>query len=383
MKFKASELWDAISENDVFAVKFPDGRIGYCIVMGMYEMHRSIAVYIGDEGISSLWQVMQYPGEGDYSPDSSFLLHSADCLQCELLPLYELSDQEARQPVRYLESIGETLTPSVIVPNLCSYRPRRLPYPVSRQEEEDLCFALSAALYASQHLEMFHSRREYFPWNEEIPLLSKNGRTWQVGTTYLPMYDEFAYLEPKLPDAALIDYINRQKTAVFMTLDVSLTILKAQIVKNPDSKDPAPVFAVALLAMDENYVLQPSISPAMTDEQIDEMLSTFAEVIADLPEKPGRIRVNGTFAYVFLEEFCAVTGIELVYDPSIPRLEELTDNLNRTLDEPDEEFNRLMDLIARSPDADEIMHTLDQAVQDGEAFQYIDKLKERFLKSEK
>ena len=51
--FKKSKLWQLIREQQIFAVRLPDGQIGYCLIMGQNGEHMALSLHIGAEGFSS------------------------------------------------------------------------------------------------------------------------------------------------------------------------------------------------------------------------------------------------------------------------------------------------------------------------------------------
>ena len=41
-QYKAAKLWKLLYDDEVFAVKLPDGETGYCSVMGMIGQHLAL-----------------------------------------------------------------------------------------------------------------------------------------------------------------------------------------------------------------------------------------------------------------------------------------------------------------------------------------------------
>ena len=79
LQYFDTELWKTLWDKQLFAVKFSDGEIGYCCVMGAAGEFCGLGIYIGDEGINSYLK-MAY---GDYnSTDDIEVKFSQHCIMC-------------------------------------------------------------------------------------------------------------------------------------------------------------------------------------------------------------------------------------------------------------------------------------------------------------
>lgn len=45
-----AELWEELTDSDVFGVELEDGRIAYCCVMGNSGIHKGLGIYVGKRG---------------------------------------------------------------------------------------------------------------------------------------------------------------------------------------------------------------------------------------------------------------------------------------------------------------------------------------------
>ena len=61
--FKKSKLWQLIREQQIFAVRLPDGQIGYCLIMGQNGEHMALSLHIGAEGFSSYRRLNDMDGK--------------------------------------------------------------------------------------------------------------------------------------------------------------------------------------------------------------------------------------------------------------------------------------------------------------------------------
>ena len=79
--YKKTKLWKKLWDNEMFAIKFSDGEIGYVSIMGKGGTYTAIAVYVGDDGFRSFRKI----GEDDAEFCSFFKgrehLIQQNCLQ--------------------------------------------------------------------------------------------------------------------------------------------------------------------------------------------------------------------------------------------------------------------------------------------------------------
>ena len=361
MAYINSHIYHEMSDADVYAVSLPGDRIGYCLIMGMIGSHFSLGVYIGEEGLISLRQMLRADAEEGISPDASFELHGQTCLQCYFEQEDYLIPEVVASAKRYYDRIGYPYDEETLLPCPTSWKPRRLPVLVNKEEETDLTIALEACLYIFEHLDEFSERNETMPWNEEIPLLKKKGRTFERSVTTLPCPQCINYLIPSLPEASIMDSIRKMRPSSAMNTDASLSVLRSMVMDGLSPKDPAPYYPIMLAAMKNGFLYRPCVSEGQTDDQISDLLRQFVSQILEQDMKPELIRVNGWYAYRFLESFCVSAGISLQYQESLPELEETVDGINSTMSEPDPYFDEMFQMIEDLPERDYIMERIEKA----------------------
>jgi hypothetical protein len=49
-EYLRAELWEDLTDSDVFGVELEDGRIAYCCVMGNSGIHKGLGIYVGKRG---------------------------------------------------------------------------------------------------------------------------------------------------------------------------------------------------------------------------------------------------------------------------------------------------------------------------------------------
>ena len=100
--FKKSKLWQLIREQQVFAVRLPDGQIGYCLIMGQNGEHMALSLHIGAEGFSSYRRLNGM----DQGPITYEEMLQQDCIQCSIEKRDQLSPEELNELRSYCEDRG-------------------------------------------------------------------------------------------------------------------------------------------------------------------------------------------------------------------------------------------------------------------------------------
>ena len=84
-QYRSDKLWSKLNETNIFAVCLSNGEMGYCSVMGSQEECIALGLYIGDEGLWSLYQILQNAFEKSFATAIS-----QNCLRLELTDKSEI-----------------------------------------------------------------------------------------------------------------------------------------------------------------------------------------------------------------------------------------------------------------------------------------------------
>ena len=127
-QYKKTKLWKKLYDTDIFAIRFADGTIGYCCVMGMMGECNAVALYPDEKAFQSYRKIaglspVQFRSEFDYR---EFLI-SMDCLQCAFDSKDGLSEDDLDEVRAYTKKHGITLRGANAFPQFVSYRPYHYP----------------------------------------------------------------------------------------------------------------------------------------------------------------------------------------------------------------------------------------------------------------
>lgn len=324
--YKKTKLWKSVWDTEIFAVKLPDGEIGYCSVMGAVGKHCALGLYVGNTGFNSFRIVMSGPGMISKLNYHEFLL-SQDCLQCAFENKDELSEEEANEARQYARRHGISLRGRNAFPHFVRYRPNYLPWFLRDQTDKSyLCRALAAAVEVAKQLES-HSKSELgiLPLSEtvSVPLL-----VWQDGAF---TWDRIGLPAPMPIQYPKPQYINDIAAAKLKRLKKA-GVWECDIIRFPepiqDTPDQAPYFPVILLAISTSteQVLQPQISEHY-DERPEDLLEKFAAMFLESQIRPAMLMIRSERAQALLEGFCERAGIRLRMCGELPLLDEAVDSL--------------------------------------------------------
>ena len=92
-EFNKSQLWHEIMDYQIFGVRLPSGKIGYCSVQGFNDFQISLSVYVGAEGFAT-YRHSYFPTEE--MTDNEYFFHSMEreCLQCAFVEKDSLTKEE-------------------------------------------------------------------------------------------------------------------------------------------------------------------------------------------------------------------------------------------------------------------------------------------------
>lgn len=343
--YKSTKLWNILFDDDIFAVKLSDGKIGYCSCMGSGGEFISLALYVGAEGYDCLRTIGNADLDLMDSLDSVFF--SQDCIQCAFENKSELSKEETAEVQKYARAHKISLRGRKSFPHFIRYRPYYCPWHLTSQTEqkyigEALCAAIEAASkLAAQSKELLG----FAPEPDEqtpIPYLEKKDGTYIWGTIERPMPLEKVYIEPQYTNDIMITKIKRaSKNGIW----------ECEITHLPQPAEPEdggiPMFpTVCLMVERDTEFLLPVPAVMKFERDSDELLEKIADTIIQNEEVPRVLAVRDKQTEVFLKDFCQKTEITLQVCDDLEVMDDLKSQI----------FDRFAEIDEN--DLDEMLSTL-------------------------
>lgn len=350
LQYRKTKLWKKLYDDTIFAVKFSDGQIGYCCVMGLLGEHIALAVYIGAEGFDS-YQRIADPDLVEHTHDALQEMQlMQNCLQCSFENKDMLLPEERKEAQRYAKKYGISFRGRKSFPQFTKYQPFRYPWTVDEQELAYLGQALSAAIEVAEQLETRDMRSLGFVRRsragDAVPLLtgSEDGFVW--GTTVLPQPIAREYPSPALDEftVARLKAVERKGTWECKLLRIYQPL---QIEENE-----APYFPTMLLSMDRTsqYVM---VGDLVADYE-DNAAQALTRLVQDMADYfvPQTIQICDNRTEALLKPLCAQLGIKMQRRKGMPELDQVAQEMMQHLNPedaldslPQDEMNEMFDML--------------------------------------
>lgn len=314
-KYFQTNLWKQFYDTDLFAVKFKDGEIGYCCVMGQLGKHICLSVYAGNEGLYSLLGMMM-PDENFPEEEYQEMLLSQDCIQCSLENKIDMFPDEIKGFKAYAEEAGITLKgKGRKYIHFARFKPNCAPWYVKDKKDlEYIEVALEAALEVSKKLK--NTSREELGFTEnfdKIPLLEKNGNAFEWSIQEIPENISISQPLAVLPEdvAKELKGFNRQGSFECKVFRLPFPVQK--------SKNEQPRFPVLMLCIDLESGMIVSSPEMIADEKEAQMLlEAFVKSIYKNKILPKKISVFDEKTIELLKDFCKKTDTPMIVE--VPKL---------------------------------------------------------------
>ena len=281
--YRASALWEKRSAVGLFAVKYADGAIGYCVSTGGGDVPCTLSVYLGEEKLNTLVaEKMKKPGEKT---------SGVECLMCSFSGIEELMEAEMKQA-------QEAGLQEGIFPRFRRHEKRRLPWTIA--DEKELEYMRIALLAANE----IAANDVETPEKGELIALSWDGEAFEWGIQKRPELDGDAY--ERAPE---LDEINFARLRRLETNKGAKIICDLIISDQPQEGEP-PYFPAVLLLMNEAGVLE-ELRHSGADGSLDEMCLALVDYLL-ANGKPDMLIASNRRSKAYFEKVCRQISLPLV-----------------------------------------------------------------------
>ncbi len=321
--YRNTKLWKQLFDSELFAVRFADGEIGYCCVMGLAGEHIALAVYVGEEGFQSFRELAFREDDEDEEPDISWMFRQS-CLQCAFGSRDDLSEEELSEARGYTQSHRIRMRGAHAWPNFTKSARYRIPWRLEGEQDER---RMTEALRAGVELAEILKKRSkddigLYPVDEEtqrLPLLTPLDTGYALSTTPVPPEWEEEFPEPSPLEAGQVDELLKlRKRGVY---DCELIRLPGLLEGQADAEE-APYFPALVLCADAKTG-QMLATNAVTDYDTrpESLRDEFLRALVDSGECPRAVRVRNEQTRALLSNLCIEGHILFSVEENLPGLD--------------------------------------------------------------
>lgn len=309
--------WEWMYDSDLFGVQDPvTGKIGYCCVLGNLGEHMALNVYMGAEGLTSYYELLEF-GEDD--PMMAGLRQN--CISVSFEDRDMLSDKDRK----FIKELGLKYRGAGQWVMVREYAPSWLPWYVNEEQAAFLIHALQQAVAVSIRAE---ENSELLQFDEEkvlvrVPRQTQEGLVWEDQIMDMPDTDVSIAIRP---DAALMKKakkLKKQQGAMFLCLTYA---------PGPTREDAQsrPFFPMIGLVMDKQngmIVAHEIFSPDDIDSKLQHWLVWVLENIYEC--RPQQMILPNGVAADMLDDIADELEIDLIVNPEEPVFEEALEMMFR------------------------------------------------------
>lgn len=356
-EYKKTKLWKKLWDNEIFAVKFSDGEIGYVSIMGKGGTYTAVAVYVGARAFQTYREIQ----EGEKLFDSYFKerehLTCQNCLQLAFENKEELRDVELKEAREYAKRYGIRFAGKNSYPQFLNYVPCRFPWNTfSEKEEMYLEETLEATIEIAGQLNRKTAQelgiREISGETRQVICFEKSGNKYRTAMEELPLARKKQFLKPEpLDDFTLASLKRIKKKEVF---ECELVYLPEPVQNLPDEQPFFPLMLM-MVSKKDGLILPINIVKSY-EENLGNLLRYMAESLKNLGRRPGKLLVRDERTFAFLDEFGRQMQAEVRIESSLPELDEAQESMIEEfwVDEDIEgnvsDFLQILDAMEGMPD---------------------------------
>lgn len=332
LKFRAQKLWEVLDDSMIFAVRLPDGDMGYCCVMGNAGKHYALALYKGASGFDTYLKSIDIK-----RVQLGFeLFQTFDYMNCDFTNASESNLTAARKKlIRNVANDNNIkMSRSKGYPEFVKFDRGLIRYELNQEEMESLFIALNAAINvaaktkdknAGQLKKLGFDTNGYYPSRDggkPIPLLEMRpdgSFEWTVTTT--PRVEGKTFSSPV--------FSNIFATAKLKAMNhVDSVLCKVMHMQAAVKCREGLYYPLMIILADDNGMAYPVMQRSDNPHCEEEVLNELASALISMQICPVKILVNDEFSEAFLNDFCKKTGISLKRVRSLPLLDEIVFMLN-------------------------------------------------------
>ena len=354
LQFEQDKLWIHLLDDEIFAVRFPDGETGYCSVLGRMGTACGLRLYVGDKGYRSLRLMMAAAEMEMDDPARNLVLGSNESITCTFDSGMNLTGEEREEFRKYARAHKIYISGENAYPCFTKCRTGSVPRKLESEEDEQrICEALSAAVALREMLFQYgKSRLKLVSVDERtqsIPIFVREDGRWTVELAQLPPA-VMAYPEPVFTDEAASERLKRKEKRGIWECGMMWLPITVK------GEDEVPAHPLALISVDRTE--RRTWPPVVTyDEDSAELMEGFAQELAASTVLPETICCGDDRSAALLKNLGAGVGIRIERTAGL-------ETLGRVMREIEENISEIGNDETENGQRDEVIRVLMQMEDD-------------------
>ena len=133
---RAAKPWERMLDTQLFAVRFSDGELACCSVMGRNGDHLALALYSPTDGMYALDKIMTEDVRLMPRHRAQEMMMSQDCIQVSFENAQDIPKEDAAPVRAYAKARSLALRGQHKFPVFRRYRPACIPWPLDDEAEQ-------------------------------------------------------------------------------------------------------------------------------------------------------------------------------------------------------------------------------------------------------
>jgi len=318
-EFKKAEPWKWLWDQDLICVENPeDGTIGYCSIMGRNGEHYALGLYLGDNGMRGLYELI----ENAENISSNEIVHSQDCIMCSF------DDREfvEKDDMKIIKELGLKYRGRNAWPVFRRYEPGYYPWVITDEECRFLTVALQQALIVAIEIKCGNVKIDAENGKTIIRRVDKTTGEWNSCNMEL-VVPTTSNVPMEINNDILIKKLSKLQKHRNTAIEVGNTYMPTPVRDN----DERPYFPKLFIAADANAgaILKCEIYQNIDDNGAT-IINKLSEMFMELG-LPSSIYVKNDGTAAIIGDLCYKVGVKINVKPALPMIDELINAMSEDM----------------------------------------------------
>lgn len=326
-QFREAELWEELTDSDIYAVRLSNKTIAYCCVMGSAGEHYSLGIYFGAEGFRTYLDTIHMNTMGLDRKEMFETVTTFGCVNMDYTAAGQMEPQIKKEIAAWAKAHGQRIHRNNGYPDPTRFYPGKAPWRVTDAKDgKRVCEVLRASIDLREKLKdsnAFYDLGfdEYGTYpdvkgGKRVPLIEPMGNGFFYSATKLPKRVPIKFPAPEFDkDLTVMSLKAMRKSGELYCRVVHFP----SPVQNDKAERPYYPCLILTILKETEIILQTGCVKDIYPHA-EELVLKFAEAIKKRKTLPCTINVEDDLSFSILQNFCKCLDIKLNKMSNIPSL---------------------------------------------------------------